>query len=54
MLNKHIDVREDTGGVVGPAAREALERVADQFSASLGVWVWRQRRERFPSSGKNR
>ncbi|MEV6837247.1 hypothetical protein AB0N17_22535 [Streptomyces sp. NPDC051133] len=39
--------------LVEPAAGEALERVADQFSASLGVWVWRQRRKR-PLVRKNR
>jgi FMN reductase len=35
VLDKHIHVREDGGVVVEPAAQEALERVADQFSAAL-------------------
>jgi hypothetical protein len=33
-------------------AVKELVRVVDQFSASLGVWVWRQRRERSPRPGK--
>ncbi|MEU8950594.1 NAD(P)H-dependent oxidoreductase [Streptomyces sp. NPDC048489] len=40
-----------TGGVVKPGVRGALEREADQFSASLGVRVRRQRRERSPRPG---
>jgi FMN reductase len=36
VLDRHIDVREDGGLVVEPAAREALERVTDRFSAALG------------------
>ncbi|MCX4910759.1 NADPH-dependent FMN reductase [Streptomyces sp. NBC_00878] len=36
VLDKHIEVRENGAVVVEPAARKALERVADQFSAALG------------------
>ncbi|MER8159814.1 NADPH-dependent FMN reductase [Streptomyces sp. NPDC094472] len=35
VLDKHIEVREDGRVVVDPATREALERLVDQFSATL-------------------